>query len=121
MLSEFAETTRLPPSVVQAVDLCLEEHITNVINYGFEDPALQTIVVRLALLQGQLEVEVRDNGKPFNPLQRPEVDTAIPLEAKPIGGLGIHLMRQFMDDLNYRRESEQNILTMRKRVPPDPT
>jgi anti-sigma regulatory factor (Ser/Thr protein kinase) len=120
MLSEFAQSNRLPPAVVQAVDLCLEEHITNVIDYGFDDPAHQTIVVILSLQQGQLEVEVRDNGKPFNPLLRPNVDTAVPLEAKPIGGLGIHLMRQFMDDLNYRRESEQNILTMRKRVPSDP-
>ncbi len=116
-LNDFARSAHLPSSVVQAADLCLEEHITNVIAYGLQDPATQEILVHFALENGELVVEVRDEGKAFNPLQRPEVDTSLPLESKPVGGLGIHLMRRFMDDLQYRREAGQNILTMRKRVP----
>ncbi|MGH7968206.1 MAG: ATP-binding protein [Limisphaerales bacterium] len=45
------------------------------------------------------------------------MDTAVPLEDKPIGGLGIHLIRKFMDDVQYRRERDKNILSMRKRLP----
>jgi anti-sigma regulatory factor (Ser/Thr protein kinase) len=116
-LNDFARSANLPGSVVQAADLCLEEHLTNVINYGLQDTPTQEILVRLALENGELIVEVRDAGKAFDPLQRAEVDTSVPLENKPIGGLGIHLMRRFMDDLQYRRESGQNILTMRKRLP----
>ncbi len=57
-----------------------------------------------------------DNGCPFNPLDRPEVDTAIPLDEKPIGGLGVHLMRRFMDELDYRREDGRNVFRMRKKL-----
>jgi hypothetical protein len=64
--------------------------------------------------------EAFKNGKPFNPLKNPEVNTAIPLEQRPVGGLGIHLMRRFMDELEYRRESGQNVLTMRKHLPGAP-
>jgi anti-sigma regulatory factor (Ser/Thr protein kinase) len=115
-LQEFARSAHLPSSVLQAADLCLEEHITNVINHGFANCELHAIVVHLALDQECLVVEVKDDGKPFNPLEKPEVNTSIPLEHRPVGGLGIHLMRRFMDKLEYRRESGQNILTMRKRL-----
>ena len=115
-LQEFARSAHLPPSVLQAADLCLEEHITNVIQYGLPGCGLRAIAVHLALDQDCFVVEVKDDGKPFNPLNNPEVNTAIPLENRPVGGLGIHLMRRFMDELDYRRESGQNILTMRKRL-----
>jgi len=103
--------------MVQAADLCLEEHLTNVIEYGLGDSGQHQIAVRFALEQNFFVVEVKDDGKAFDPLQRPEVNTAVPLEDKPVGGLGIHLMRRFMDELAYRRESGRNVLTMRKRLP----
>ena len=115
-LQEFARSSNLPTTVLQAADLCLEEHITNVIQYGLAGCGLQAIVVQLSLNQDCFVVEVKDDGKPFNPLNNPEVNTTIPLEQKPVGGLGIHLMRRFMDELEYRRECGQNILTMRKRL-----
>jgi len=61
-------------------------------------------------------VEVSDNGKPFNPLDHPEPDLNQPLEERPIGGLGIHLIRKFVDQLAYRRDAGRNILTLRKRA-----
>jgi anti-sigma regulatory factor (Ser/Thr protein kinase) len=66
-----------------------------------------------------LLVEVFDDCRPFNPLERPEVDTTKPLEEKPIGGLGVHLMRKFMDELDYRREEGKNVFRMRKKLKPD--
>jgi anti-sigma regulatory factor (Ser/Thr protein kinase) len=115
-LEQFAQANRLPRSVVQAADLALEEHVTNILHYAYDDSRPHEILVRFAIEQGQLQVEVEDSGKPFNPLDRPETEASIPLESKPIGGLGIHLIRKFMDDVQYRREQDKNILRMRKRL-----
>jgi len=66
---------------------------------------------------GEVRVEVIDGGKQFNPLTLPPVDVAAPLETRPIGGLGIHMMRQLMDTVEYRRERDTNILLLIKRWP----
>lgn len=120
-LEAFVRQHHLPAAVRQAADLALEEHLTNIARYAYEDPLVHQIMVRLDLSEGYLLVEVEDDGKPFNPLQMAEVDTSIPLDVKPVGGLGIHLIRHFMDDVKYRREGERNVLSMRKRLdaPPD--
>jgi anti-sigma regulatory factor (Ser/Thr protein kinase) len=115
-LEQFAQANRLPRAVVQAADLALEEHVTNILHYAYDDLRPHEILVRFTIEQGQLQVEVEDSGKPFNPLDRPETEASIPLESKPIGGLGIHLIRKFMDDVHYRRERDKNILRMHKRL-----
>lgn len=116
-LQDFARQHELPASVLQAVDLALEEHLTNILNYAYDGSEPHSICVRLVAQSGWLLVEVEDDGKPFNPLERPAPDTSAPLESRPIGGLGIHLIRKFMDDVGYRRERDLNILTMRKQLP----
>jgi anti-sigma regulatory factor (Ser/Thr protein kinase) len=112
----FAAEHRLPAKARQAADLALEEHVTNVLNYAYADSALHEIRVRLSCDEHVLHVEIEDDGQAFNPLAVPPVDTSIPLEQRPLGGLGIHLMRQFMDALEYRREGGRNILRMTKRL-----
>jgi anti-sigma regulatory factor (Ser/Thr protein kinase) len=115
-LEAFAAEHRLPAKVLQAADLVLEEHVTNVLQYAYADTSLHEIRVRLSCDEGALHVEVEDDGRAFNPLEAPPVDTSIPMEERPIGGLGIHLMRRFMDGLDYRREGARNILRMTKRL-----
>jgi anti-sigma regulatory factor (Ser/Thr protein kinase) len=115
-LQAFALANGLSAGVRQAVDLALEEHITNVLNYAYSDSALHEIVVRFACLAGALQVEIEDDGRAFDPLEVASPDTSIPLEERPLGGLGIHLMRQFMDTLEYRRRGGRNILRMTKRL-----
>ena len=115
-LLSFARTHQLPSSAVQAIDLALEEHLTNVFNYGFEPGRHPQVVVRIDQDPNGLTVEISDNGKPFNPLDHPEPDVNLPLEDRPIGGLGIHLIRKFVDQLAYRRDSGRNVLTMCKRL-----
>lgn len=117
-LETFGRENRLPAPVMQAADLALEEHLTNIMRYAFEDSLPHPILIRLTVEAGYLRVEVEDAGKPFNPLASPEPDTSVPLELKPIGGLGIHLIRRFMDEVTYRREAEKNVLCLRKRVRP---
>ena len=115
-LEAFAAEHRLPAKVLQATDLALEEHLTNVSKCAYADTALHEIRVRLSCDERALHVEVEDDGRAFNPLDVPPVDTSVSLEQRPIGGLGVHLMRQFMDALDYRREGGRNILRMTKRL-----
>ena len=116
ILEEFGRQHRLGPRDVLALDLSLHEHLTNIINYGYDDTKPREIQIRLRLRDRLLHLEVEDDARPFNPLERAPVDTTVPLDQKPIGGLGIHIMRRSMDALEYRRDGARNILTMRKRI-----
>jgi len=115
-LHAFSADHKLGPKVVQAAELVLEEHLTNIFKYAYSDTALHEIVVRFACDESSFEIEVQDDGRSFNPLDRPVVNTSAPLEQRPVGGLGIHLIREFMDQLDYRREGGKNILRMIKRI-----
>jgi len=136
-LQEFARDHRLPKKVLQAADLSLEEHLTNIMKYGFDDAQVHEIMVRLEMVDGSaceigagevgsdsrglisqamFQIEVEDDGRAFNPLEYPEPDLNLPLSERPIGGLGIHLIRKFMDELGYRRKDGRNVFQMRKKV-----
>jgi serine/threonine-protein kinase RsbW len=115
-LNEFGEKHGLSEEVVFDVRLALEEIITNVIRYGYDDAEEHRITVRLGLGAEDLTVEERDDGSPFNPLNASEPDTSIPLDEREPGGLGIFLTRKAMDDMRYSRERNMNILMMRKKL-----
>ncbi|MGH7973187.1 MAG: ATP-binding protein, partial [Limisphaerales bacterium] len=91
LLETFAREQHLPPPVLQAADLALEEHLTNVMSYGYTGAGRHEILVRLEVKDGWLMVKVSDDGEAFNPIERPPVDLSLPLEQRPIGGLGVHL------------------------------
>ena len=116
-LEDFVCAHQLPPLVVQAADLALEEHLTNVMKYAYDDRREHEIVVRLQANASDVVIEVEDDGRPFDPTQAPQVDTSLPLEQKPIGGLGIHLIRRSMDEMRYQRHANRNLLRMIKRLP----
>ena len=116
LLESFARQQRLAPQVLHAADLALEEHVTNVMCYAYEDTAPHEIRIRLRVEDQGLLIEIEDDGRPYDPLAHPPVDVSLPLEEKPVGGLGIHLIRSLMDEVSYRRESGKNIFSMRKRA-----
>jgi anti-sigma regulatory factor (Ser/Thr protein kinase) len=117
VVEEFAELHRLPPNLVFEINVALEEILTNVISYGYEDSGEHDILMRLSYQDGEVTAGVEDDGRPFNPLEAAEPDTSKPLEERPVGGLGIHLVRKFMDGVEYKRRQGKNILIMKKRVP----
>lgn len=98
------------------VNLALDEIVSNVIRYGWRDEGEHQLHVRISRQKDELRVEVEDDAMPFNPLEVPAVDTNQPLEKRPIGGLGIHLVRQIMDGLDYQRIDGKNLLVMRKKT-----
>jgi anti-sigma regulatory factor (Ser/Thr protein kinase) len=115
-LDELAARHRLPARCVTRLHLALEEHLTNIIVHGGSPGPASTITVRFALEPSALRVEIEDKADPFNPLDAPAVDTALPLEEKPLGGLGVHLIRKSVDELEYRRVGNRNVLVMRNRL-----
>ena len=116
LLSEFWKLRRLPEDLEFDVALCIEEVVTNVIRHGYRDTGAYPIAVTLAVNDGWLEVEVEDEGVAFNPLDHPEPDLNAPIEKRPIGGLGIHIVRKLMDDLEYLRQGSVNRLRMKKKL-----
>ena len=113
----FCRNNDVPAPTRHAADVALEEHLTNVFSYGYKSDVRPLITVRLAVAENSLKVEVSDDAWAFDPLSVPPVDTSLPLEKKPIGGLGLHLIRLSMDELSYVREGEKNVFRMTKRFP----
>jgi len=117
ILAEFGERYHLPSKVLFNLNLALEEILTNIISYGYDNREEHEIIVRLSLEQGELTAEVEDDGRPFNPLEAPEQDLNKPLEERPVGGLGIHLVRKLMDELTYQRQEGRNLLLIKIKEP----
>ena len=82
--------------------------------YGFKNGGERWVSVELHVERGALVASVADNGDAYNPLNSLPVDTSVPLEEKPIGGLGVYLMKQVMDELTYARDGGMNVLRMSK-------
>jgi anti-sigma regulatory factor (Ser/Thr protein kinase) len=115
-LEALARQRGVAPKVLHDVQLAVEEHLTNILNYGFNDEEEHQITVRLQPGESDLSIEVEDDGLAFNPLEHPAPDLSLPMEQRPIGGLGIHMIRQAMDRVEYRRTGGKNILVMVKRL-----
>ena len=115
-LDELAARHRLPARCVARLHLALEEHLANIIAHGGDRGLAGKITVRFTLEPAALRVEIEDDAGPFNPLDAPPVDTSLPLEQKPLGGLGILLIRKSVDELDYRRAGNRNVLLMKNRL-----
>ena len=115
-LTNFGRRNGLASKVVHDLNLALEEIFTNIISYGYSDNREHEIKVRLSVQPGEIRVTVEDDGRPFNPLEVPEPDTTKPLEERIVGGLGIYLVRKLMDGLEYKRQGNKNLLTIKKKT-----
>lgn len=112
----FGAEHGLPDEVIFAVNLSLDEVVTNIISYAYADAQEHQLAVRLSLEAGVLRAEVTDGGRPFDPLTIPTPDLEAPVEERRIGGLGLHIVREMMDELAYRREQDKNVLTLTKHL-----
>jgi serine/threonine-protein kinase RsbW len=116
LVRQFGELHEVPSRTLYSVNLALDELVTNVMLYGFEERAEGEILVRIVTAASELVASVTDDGKPFNPLDVPKPNLDAPLEERELGGLGIHLVRSLMDYVTYSREEDKNVLTVRKRI-----
>src|SRR5262249_31408350 len=116
LVRQFGELHEVPSRTLYSVNLALDELVTNVLLYGYENPEGRDVVVRIVTAGGELVASVTDEGQPFNPLDAPKPNLDAPLEDRDLGGLGIHRVRSLMDYVTYSREEEKNVLTVRKRI-----
>ncbi|MBR4146624.1 MAG: SpoIIE family protein phosphatase [Bacteroidales bacterium] len=119
-LAEFvegiAQEKQLNQSLAMGINLALEEAVSNVMLYAYPKEMDGLVEVDAILRKDSLEFVITDSGVPFDPTAAPEVDFNIPIEERPIGGLGIHLVRQLMDTVNYERKEDKNYLKMKKNL-----
>jgi len=107
----------LPPSLVQRIDLCLTELVTNVIGYGYPDGAVGTISIRFWRRPEQIVICIDDDGTPFDPTGYVSPDLPTSLADATSGGRGIRLVRHFADELQHVRGGGGNQLTLLFRCP----
>jgi len=112
----FGERRALDATTVFNINLILDELLTNTINYGYGDGLDHTIDITIDHRDDRLTIAIEDDGKPFDPLAVETPDLEVPLEERRIGGLGIHIVRTFMDAVRYERAGDRNRITMQKRI-----
>lgn len=113
-LAEWIDSLDIPKELNTPINIAIEEAVTNVMLYAYPGQSGQVLV---EVAKGeQLVFTITDSGVPFDPTQKEEVDITLSAEERPIGGLGIHLVRQIMDEVKYERINNQNILTLVKKL-----
>jgi anti-anti-sigma factor len=115
-VEELGQRLGLPAKVTFELNLAVDEVVTNIISYAYDDRRAHEIVIRLEEKSGDIVVEIEDDGRPFNPLTVPEPRVDLPLEERRIGGLGMHLVRKLTDAVEYHRRRDKNLLVMRKKL-----
>ena len=112
MVEHFGASQGLPASKIYMINLALDELVTNSVGYGFEGVGDPRIEITMWVSGTLLVLTIVDNGREFDPLARADPDVSSPLEERPVGGLGLHLVRTFADRLTYRFADGRNWLTL---------
>ena len=98
------------------INLALDELFTNIINHGFQDSSEHRIEVSCSKNRDQIKIVIQDDGVAFNPTKAPQPNLKCAFDDRSIGGLGIHLIRAYMDHIEYHRRGAKNVLTLTKRI-----
>lgn len=109
------EVTQLP-ALEFTLRLVLEELVVNVVNYAYGEGGDGPLEITVDNSEEAIVITLTDQGMPFNPLQQEAPDTSLDAEERPVGGLGIFLVRQMMDNVGYRYEAGRNVLTVVKKI-----
>lgn len=121
-VEQFGRVHRFDSQTLYALKLVVEEIITNTILYGSENSRATEIEVRMSVEDGEVAIEIADDARPFNPLRVPEPEMAMAgggseaESAENPASLGIFLVREVMDELEYRPREHGNLLILRKRI-----
>jgi sigma-B regulation protein RsbU (phosphoserine phosphatase) len=115
-VDQVCEEVGIDLAVAIQMNLAMEEAVVNVMSYGYPEGTEGHVTIEATDADHVLTFTITDSGKPFDPTAKAEVDTTLSAEERPIGGLGIHLVRQLMDSVNYERSDGKNILTLRKKI-----
>ena len=115
-IEEVGEVFALPMKTVMNLNLVLEEAVTNVIMYAYPKEEHEYIHLTAKEQEGKLIFILTDSGKAFDPTQAPDADITLSADDRPIGGLGIFLIRKIMNEVKYERIDGKNVLTLEKEL-----
>ena len=114
-IDEFCEARGIGPMIANAVNVSLDEILTNTIDYGYDDDGPHRIGIALSRRADELVVEIEDDSREFDPSgPPPDVDFDASLEERTVGGLGLFLVHELMDSIAYRRDGGRNLVTLKK-------
>ena len=115
-VDQVCEALGFDMSTTMSLNLALEEAVVNVMSYAYPSETMGSVNIEAIANERLLKFIISDWGTPFDPTAEKEVDTTLSAEDRPIGGLGIHLVRQIMDSINYERTDGMNVLTLCKKI-----
>ena len=110
------EELGLETSLARQIRLAVEEAVVNVIDYAYPEGVEGDITVQVLSDGRVMHVKIIDSGVPFDPTEIQKADTTLSAEDRRIGGLGILLVREQMDSINYERTDGKNVLTLMKKL-----
>ena len=113
-VSEQLESADCPVKTQTQIAIAVEEIFVNIAHYAYK-PEAGGALIRVAVSDG-VAIEFEDNGKPYNPLEKDDPDITTVAEERELGGLGIFMVKNIMDAVEYRREGNKNIITIKKVV-----
>jgi anti-sigma regulatory factor (Ser/Thr protein kinase) len=111
-VESFGTHAGLSADLTYRLTLSLDEIVSNVIRHGYSDTNDHVVEVRLSVHDGVVTSVIEDDGHPYDPRESPEPDLSMPVEQRGPGGLGIFLVKQMMDSIDYARRDGRNILTV---------
>jgi anti-sigma regulatory factor (Ser/Thr protein kinase) len=115
-IDQFAAENNLAPKSAFELNLVLEELVSNNIFYGFSDDKIHLIEILIELNLNTVKMQITDDGKEFNPLSYVNTPADLPLKDKPIGGLGLSIVKQKVDEISYQRIDNRNILYLTRKI-----
>jgi anti-sigma regulatory factor (Ser/Thr protein kinase) len=114
--ADFAAAAGVSDKDLFALQIVVEELVTNVVDYGQVPAGEHAARVDLEVQDGVLTIVITDRGKEYNPLLREDPDVTLPAEERPIGGLGVHFCKKLTDSQEYARRDGCNVLVLRKNL-----
>ena len=118
-LIAFGRHNGLPDLSISEINICLDELFTNIVSYGFNDDLDHKIKFTMMVDDKILTAIIEDDGEPFNPLKKKAVKLPKNVDSAKIGGLGIHITRELMNEVSYERKGRLNRLILKKSIPAD--
>ena len=115
-VEEVGEEFSLSADIIFNLNLVLEEAVVNIINYAYPEGKHELIYLSAKVHNGSIVFVLTDTGKEFDPTMAKEADITLPAEDRPIGGLGIFLIRNIMNEVRYERIEGKNVLTLEKKL-----
>lgn len=109
------EAADCPVKAQTQICVAVEEIFVNIASYAYK-PGTGDAVITMVAADGTAEIEFRDRGMPFDPLAKPDPDVTLAANQRQIGGLGIYMVKKSMDEVSYRYENGENVLTVRKKL-----